>query len=74
MDGGVRVDGVDCSVFMSVEFADGPRGSSGADCGERSSTADPGNVRHSVSDSASDWTDTDLAADGARQGVWEPWC
>jgi len=54
MDGGVRVDGVDCSVFMSVEFADGPRGSSGADCGERSSTADLGNVRHSVSDSASD--------------------
>jgi len=57
------------SVCLPAEFADRPRDPSGADRRERSPAADPRDVWHSVADAAPDRADTDLAADGARQGL-----
>jgi len=39
---------------VSVELTDGPCGSGGVDCGERASTADPRDIRHSESDTTPD--------------------
>jgi len=55
--------------FLLTELPVGSGNPSGADRGVGAAAADAGDVRHSVPDAAPGGTDSDLATDGASQGL-----